>query len=65
MKVYILSGQSNMVGMGDIAGRSSRWGEEFLDPVASVYPGKYSPEADYDDMTPIKTMALEKFGGVR
>ena len=26
VKVYILSGQSNMVGMGDIRGGSSRWG---------------------------------------
>ena len=64
-KVYILSGQSNMVGMGDISGGSSRWGDQFLDPVASVYPGTYSPTADYDTMTPIKTMGLEKFGGVR
>jgi alpha-galactosidase len=64
-KVYILMGQSNMVGMGDISGGSSRWGEAFLDPVVSVYPGTYSPTADYDRMRPITTMKLEKFGGVR
>ena len=49
VKVYILSGQSNMVGMGDIRGGASRWGEQFLDPVVSLYPGAYSAEADYDD----------------
>ncbi len=65
VKVFILMGQSNMVGMGDISGGSSRWGKQFLDPVVSVYPGKYSPEADYDKLTPIKTMKLPAFGGVR
>jgi len=65
VKVYILAGQSNMVGMGDISGGSSRWGDQFLDPVVSVYPGPYSPDADYDSMSPIKTLALGKFGGVR
>jgi hypothetical protein len=39
VEVYILSGQSNMVGMGDINGGSSRWGKEVLDPVVSSYPG--------------------------
>ncbi len=65
VKVYILSGQSNMVGMGDIKGGTSRWGKQFLNPVASVYPGEYSPDADYDTMQPIETKRLEKFGGVR
>jgi alpha-galactosidase len=65
VKVYILSGQSNMVGMGDIRGGSSRWGNQFLDPVVSIYPGEYSPAADYDKMTPIKTKKLEAFGGVK
>jgi hypothetical protein len=65
VKVYILMGQSNMVGMGDISGGSSRWGNQFLDPVVSVYPGEYSPTADYDSMTPLKTMKLPKFGGVK
>ena len=65
VKVYILCGQSNMVGMGDISGGGSRWGDQFLDPVVSVYPGKYDPTADYDGMTPTQTMTLETFGGVR
>ena len=65
VKVYILSGQSNMVGMGDISGGSSRWGTQFLDPVVSIYPGAYSPTADYDKMTPIETKKLAAFGGVR
>ncbi len=65
VKVYILSGQSNMVGMGDISGGTSRWGSQFLKPVVSVYPGEYSPEADYDRMTPIATKKLPAFGGVR
>ena len=64
VKVYILSGQSNMVGMGDIRGGSSRWGKQFLDPVVSIYPGDYSPTADYDKMAPIETKKLESFGGV-
>lgn len=65
VKVYILSGQSNMVGMGDIRGGTSRWGAQFLNPVMSVYPGPYSPEADYDNMTPTTTMELPAFGGVK
>lgn len=65
VKVFILLGQSNMVGMGDISGGSSRWGKQFLDPVVSVYAGEYSPDANYDKLTPIKTMKLPAFGGVR
>jgi len=63
VKVYILSGQSNMVGMGDIRGGSSRWGKQFLDPVVSIYPGEYSPAADYDKMSPKETKKLAAFGG--
>ncbi len=65
VKVYILSGQSNMVGIGQISGGSWRWGKQFLDPVVSIYPGAYSPTADYDKMTPIETKELPAFGGVR
>jgi len=65
VKVYILSGQSNMVGMGDITGRFSRWGKQFLDSVVSIYPGKYSPTADYDKMPPIETKRLKAIGGTR
>jgi len=65
VKVYIMSGQSNMVGIGQISGGSSRWGKQFLDPVVSIYPWAYSPAADYDKMTPIETKKLPAFGGVR
>ena len=64
VKVYILAGQSNMVGIGQISGGSSRWGSQFLDPVVSVYSGTYAPTADYDKLTPIKTKKLPEFGGV-
>lgn len=63
VKVFILSGQSNMVGAGKVDGGSSRWGSQFQDPVVSVYEGAYDPTADYDAMTPIKTLKLAKFGG--
>ncbi len=65
VKVYILSGQSNMVGMGDIRGGSTRWGKDFKNPTVSIYEGKYSAEADYDKMEPIETLKLKAFGGVR
>ena len=64
VKVYILSGQSNMVGIGQVSGGGSRWGSEFLNPVVSVYPGAYEPNADYDAIKPINTLKLEQFGGV-
>ena len=31
VKAYILAGQSNMVGIGQVSGSSSRWGDEFID----------------------------------
>lgn len=64
VKVFILMGQSNMVGMGDISGGGSRWGSQFIDPVVSVYEGEYSPDADYDSMEPIASLELTEFGGV-
>ena len=64
VKVYILSGQSNMVGIGQVTGGGDRWGKEFSDPVLSVYAGGYDPKADYDKMTAAKTLKLESFGGV-
>lgn len=64
VKVYILSGQSNMVGMGEIDGGGQRWGDEFVDPVVSVYEGEYDPTKNYDELEPIQTLKLEKFGGV-
>ncbi len=63
IKVFILSGQSNMVGAGKVTGGGGRWGSEFLDPVVSVYEGAYNPKADYDKMQPIKTLKLASFGG--
>lgn len=62
--VYILSGQSNMVGIGQVDGGGSRWGKEFIDPVLSVYPGAYDPDTDYDKLKPTKSVKLEAFGGV-
>ena len=65
VKVFLLSGQSNMVGAGKVDGGSSRWGNQFIDPVVSVYKGDYAPQAGYDSMEPTKTLTLESFGGVR
>ncbi len=64
VKVYILSGQSNMVGIGQIDGGGTRWGDEFVDPVLSVYAGAYDPKTNYDTMQPTQTLKLEAFGGV-
>ncbi len=63
IKVFILSGQSNMVGAGKVTGGGSRWGSQFIDPVVSVYEGIYNPKVNYDKLKPIKTQKLEKFGG--
>jgi len=64
IKVYIMSGQSNMVGIGQISGGTSRWGKQITDPVVSVYSGAYSPTADYDKVKPIATKKLPVYGGV-
>jgi hypothetical protein len=56
VKVFILSGQSNMVGAGKVDGGGTRWGSEIIDPVVSVYEGTYNPKADYDALRPIKTL---------
>ena len=64
VKVYILSGQSNMVGIGQVTGGGDRFGKEFSDPALSVYAGAYDAKADYDKMTPTKTLKLQSFGGV-
>lgn len=65
VKVFILSGQSNMVGAGKVTGRGQRWGSEFTGVEISVYEGTHDPEANYDQLTPLKTIKPEKFGGVR
>jgi len=48
-----------------VDGGSSRWGNQFIDPVVSVYTGEYDPEADYDLMEPARILKLDAFGGVR
>ena len=63
VQVFILMGQSNMVGAGKFAGGSARWGKEFLEPTLSVYAGAYDPKVDYDAMKPEKTLVLASFGG--
>lgn len=65
VKVYILSGQSNMVGIGQVDGGGTRWGKEMIDPVLSVYEGPYDAKADYDKMEAAETLKLESFGGVK
>jgi hypothetical protein len=65
VKVYILSGQSNMVGIGQVTGGGSRWGDQFLEPTVSVYPGPYNAGASFEEMTPTESLRLEAFGGVR
>ena len=46
VQVFILMGQSNMVGAGKFSGGSQRWGKEYLEPVVSVYAGAHDPKAD-------------------
>ena len=65
VKVFILSGQSNMVGAGKVDGGGTRWGDEMIDPVVSVYEGSYDPKTDYDALKPSKTLKLESFGGTK
>jgi len=64
IKVIIMSGQSNMVGFGNVTSGGSRWGDQFTGAVVSAYEGKYDTEIDYDKKEPLKTLELEKFGGV-
>ncbi len=65
VKVYLLAGQSNMVGIGEVTGGGTRWGEEFLEPTVSVYAGGYDAAADYGALQAKETVVLEAFGGVR
>ena len=48
VKVYIMAGQSNMVGIGQVEGRSERWGSEFSDVKVSVYEGAFDASKNYD-----------------
>ncbi len=52
-----------MVGIGQVVAGNSRWGNEFLEPVLSVYEGAYDAKVDYDAAKPASTVKLEKFGG--
>lgn len=63
VKVYIMAGQSNMVGIGQVEGRSDRWGAEFSDVNVSVYEGGFDANKNYDKETPIKIEPVEQFGG--
>ena len=65
VQVYILSGQSNMVGIGQVTGGGSRWGDQFIEPEVSVYSGAYDSKLDYDSLKPLTTLKLESFGGVK
>ena len=65
VKVYILSGQSNMVGIGTVNTGGTRWGKEMINPVLSVYAGEYDADTDYDKAEPTQTLKLEAFGGVK
>lgn len=65
VKVYILSGQSNMVGIGQVTGGGTRWGKEFVAPVLSLYDGKYDKSVDYEKQKPAQTLKLTSFGGVK
>ena len=64
VKVYILSGQSNMVGIGQVTGADSRWGKEFTESVLSMYEGAPNAATDYDKLKPVKTIPLAEIGGV-
>lgn len=64
VKVYILSGQSNMVGIGQVTGADARWGKEFTETVVSVYEGTPDAKTDYDKLEAVKTIPLAEFGGV-
>ena len=55
LKVFIMMGQSNMVGMGDLQGGSGPWRGELQSTVMSVYEGAYSPDTDYDKLKPVST----------
>jgi alpha-galactosidase len=74
VQVYILTGQSNMVGMGTVSGGNRR-----IDPKnfyvdtsddanngvrVSLYKGDYDSDANYDEMTPETTETLT-FGGTK
>lgn len=64
VKVYILSGQSNMVGIGQVTGGDARWGKEFTESVLSMYEGAPDAATDYDKLKPVQTIPLAEIGGI-
>ena len=64
VQIYILSGQSNMVGIGQVTGQGKRWDKEFISPTLSIYPEPYDENTDYDQAIPLQTLELTAFGGV-
>lgn len=62
VQVYILSGQSNMVGIGQVDGGGSSWRKIVTEPVVSVYPGPYVASTDYDKIEATQTHPIENFG---
>ncbi|PXA04051.1 hypothetical protein DDZ13_08400 [Coraliomargarita sinensis] len=65
VKVYILSGQSNMVGIGQFTGGSQGWKEEFTDLTISTYPGSYDASLDYDAAEPSEVFEFESLKALR
>ena len=65
VKVYILSGQSNMVGIGQVDGGGVRLAKEMSDLVLSLYAGVPDAAVDYDTLKPGKTIEIEAFGGTK
>jgi len=63
VQVYILAGQSNMVGIGQVYGSGTRWGGEFTEVSISAYTGAFDPQADYSKLEAAKTIQPEAFGG--
>ncbi len=63
VKVYILSGQSNMVGIGQVDGGGVRIANEITDTVLSMYAGAPDAAVDYDTLKAVKTIELKAFGG--
>ena len=63
VQVYILAGQSNMVGIGQVYGSGIRWGKEYTDITVSAYEAAYDSKADYSKLKPISIIKPEAFGG--
>jgi len=64
VKVYILAGQSNMVGIGQVDGGGVRLGNEMTDCVLSLYAGTPDASVDYDTLKAEKTVEIKAFGGI-